>query len=201
MNDVIDDLDQFREDWKRGGGNAPHVDLAMIERRLSRRWVLAAFEALLLGGVLTLLILSAKEMRGLMEWIYWSFFAAYFIGFGVFAVRIRLQALGRDGDSTHEILDHAWRDAKVRVVGGLAAILGAPAVWLFACIWFVADGLVEGQSLSAFISHRWIPFLFVTVVCAFGTVIGLLSRERGRRQCLQLRRLTDELSDRGAGDQ
>lgn len=201
MNDVIDDLGQLREDWKRGGESAPRLDLAAIERRLSRRWVLLAFEVLLLGGVLTLLILSAMEMRGLMEWIYWSFFAAYFVGFGAFAGRARLQALGRDGNSTPEILDHAWRDAKVREMGGLAAMVGAPAIWLFACIWFVADGLAEGQSLAAFISYRWGAFLFVTVVCAFGAVIGLLSRERGRRQRLQLRRLADELCDREAGEQ
>jgi hypothetical protein len=199
MNDVIDDLNRLREDWTRSGGEAPQVELASIRRRLSRRWVLAAFELLLVGGVLALLILTAMDMHGPMEWIYWSFFAAYFVGFSVFGLRARLEALGRDGDGTPEILDHAWRDAKVREVGGLAALFGAPAVWLFASFWMIADGLLEGQTLAGFITERWFPFLFVTVVCVFGAVIGLLTRERGRRQRLQLKRLADELCE-GEGE-
>lgn len=194
MNDPMNDLEQLRHDWQQS--QPPTIDVAGLERRLSKNWVLVLFEALVLLGVAALMTLTAMDTRGWMGWIYWSFFALFFVVLTLYGVRLRMRAWRRRGDTTSAILDHAWRDAVVREAGGVMALWSAPLVWSFVTIWLIVDGWSSGMSVGTLIQDYWFPFAFVTVWCLLGAVIGAFMRERGRRQKGELRRLADELSDR-----
>jgi hypothetical protein len=194
----MNDLERLRRDWQQR--ESPTVDVAGLQRRLSRNWVLALFEALVLLGVAALLTLTALDTRGWMGWIYWSFFALFFVVLTFYGVRLRMQAFRRRDDTTSAILDHAWRDAVVREAGGVMALWSAPVVWSFVIIWLIVDGWSNGMSLRTFIQEYWFPFAFVTVWCLLGAVTGAFMRERGRRRKGELQRLADELSDRSETD-
>lgn len=198
MNEDRHDIESIIRDWRQGEG--PQVELASLRRRLSRRWVLLAFETIVICGVLTLLVLAAMEASTVMGWIYWSFFAVFFVVITGCSVRLRLRALYRPDDGTEAVLDHAWRDAGVREAGGVFSLWAAPVVWLFVVVWLIADGLVQNLSLEAFLKESAFPFAFVTVVCLLGALFGALMRERGRRQRLELERLADELFEGDRSD-
>ena len=192
------DIEQLRKDWKHDGGDAPEVDLDGLRRRLSRRWIMLAVEGLISLGVLAFLVATALHTQGLMGWIYWGFFATFFLVAMAVGTRARLGALFRPDDSATSILAHAWRDTKVRETGGIAALWACPLVWLFVLAWLLVDAVLQGVAIASFPVEYWQPIAFVTAWCLPGTLLGALMREKGRRQRLELQRLANELleSDR-----
>jgi len=190
-----DELARLRRDWQTTTHDTPEVDLRALRRRLSRRWLLVALEVLVLVGGTLFLTVAALNMRGIMEWIYWSFFVVFFVGVAIAGVRLRLQALWRRDDSTSAILEHAWRDATVREQGGAFSLWLSPVVWAFVVAWLIAEAVLQGLTVAAFFEHNAVPLAFVTVWCLGGAIIGALLRDKGRRQRQDLHCLATELAN------
>lgn len=195
MNDSINDLEQLRRDWQEGANPPPEVTLSALRRRLSRRWLLVGFEIVALAATLIVLVWSASRMQGWMDWIYWSVFAAVWIFGFAGTVKIRMRSLWREDDTTESLVDHARRDARAREIGGRVALWLVPSMWVFVMGWTVVFGLNSSEPLEHFLSSRWEALLLLTAFFAVGALLGAWSREKGRRQLLELDRLVRDLGD------
>lgn len=199
MNEPIDELERLRHDWQADRAQ-PHVSVAELRKRLARRWLVALAEGLGMLGIAGLLIFMALNIQGLMNWIYWGFFAAYFVVIGGLGMRERFRLLQPRSDSTAAILDHAWRDARARRKAGATLLWISPLVWAFATLWMLADGWLGKLAQGALLKVYGPSLVFVSVFCLLTACFGAWMREKGRCQLTEIKWLAEELEvavDRG----
>ncbi|MEN1728934.1 MAG: hypothetical protein AAGJ52_10900 [Pseudomonadota bacterium] len=191
--EMPDPLEQMRADWQQT--KTPPLSVEAVKRRLRWRWLFAGFDALALlfaGGIM---IWAATIMSGLLEWIYWSFFFLMLLLAVVSTVQWRLRALWRSDDSIEAVIEHGYRDARLRQKAGKLTIWATLAIAVFVAIWMVVAGWLDPLPLSEFLGKRFYSLVFAAVWCLFAAAVGAWMRERGLRQQMELDHLERELRE------
>jgi len=178
-------MDQLRADWQQvGPTSTPSLDT--LKKRLRRRWAMAALEFLALALVAGLLAWSLTWLSGAMEWIYWGFFAAVFVMAAIYSVRLRVQARWRVDESASAVLDHARRDARMRMRAGRMAFWMSALILVFVMIWMLIAAWLDPAPIGPFLRSRAGALVFAALWCGMGMAIGAFIREKGQRQLLEL---------------
>ncbi len=188
------DLENLRGDWQQPSGEMPQLTIARIRARLWRRWLWVGLEVLALIAVLALMVYAATIFETLAEWIYWGFFAALLCLLGPWTVMLRWRSLFRRDDSAAEIIDHAWRDAHARDVGGRIGGWVSLVVMVFVLAWFAVRGLLEGTGIGGMLAEHATVLALLVLWCVGGMLLGAWQHEKGRRQKLELTRLREMLA-------
>jgi uncharacterized membrane protein (DUF485 family) len=181
----------MRSDWQQT--ETPPLALETIRQRLRWRWLMVGLDGLSLLAVTALIVWSSTWISGPLEWIYWSFFVVVLIVGTIATVRWRWRALWRPDDSVTAVLEHARRDAQLRIQAGRLAIGLSVAVGLFVAAWIATAAWLAPMPFADFLGQRLASLAFAAVWCLLGGVAGGWISERGHRQALEVDRLEHDL--------
>ena len=192
-NELPDPLEQMQKDWQQT--ETPRLSVEAIKRRLRWRWLHLGLDGVGLLLVAVILAWSLNKNSDVLGWVYWGFFFSAFVLATIVSIQMRLRALRRPDDSISAVMEHARRDANLRIQTGRLTIWMTLVIGTFVAIWMLIAGWQDPEPLSDFLGQRLSVLIFAVLWCAFAIAIGAWMRESGRRQHLELDHLDRELAE------
>lgn len=196
MNLPMDELERLRHDWQQDNRPRPEIQVDHLRRRLRRRWLGVATDAVATAATLAVIIWAATRVEGPMSGIYVGFFALAWIVLAWRGVILRMQGFRLRDASPAGVIDQALRQARATVQSGRLSIAAGAAVFAFFLAWLAVAGYLAGKGPIELVAALLPRFLFVTLVCAVAVLAGYLMIERGRNRERGLRDLLDQLSEK-----
>ncbi|MEM1080747.1 MAG: hypothetical protein AAGH65_04115 [Pseudomonadota bacterium] len=190
-NKLPDPLEQMQADWQQT--ETPPVNVDALKRRLHWRWLHAGIDGL--GLVIAWVVLgwATTFIAGVLEWVYWGFFFAMLVAATVSTVQMRRRSLWRSDDSIQSVIEHAQRDAALKVQAGRLTIWMTLAILIFVAAWMLVAGVLDAMPLMTFLGQRTGALGFAALWCLMAMAFGGWMRERGLRQQMEVDRLQREL--------
>lgn len=195
MNLSMDELERLRHDWQLDERPRPEIQIDHLRRRLRRRWLGLATDAVATAATLAVIIWAATRVDGLMNGIYVGFFALAWVVLTWRGVHIRMQGFRLRDTSPAGVIDQALRQARASVLSGRLGIAAGATVFVFFLIWLGVAGYLAGKGLIDLLADSLPSILFVSLVCAVAVLAGYWVIERGRNRARGLQALLDELAE------